>query len=114
MVLPTFLVNVREDENLNELFQKKLTPKCSNEHVECSFDNRVKKFPTEKRWKIQNSLFSKTVKKLCPSRAISPLKSSMDTQRTVLTDLPESYARRLELFAHCPKMTKQTLFWFIN
>ena len=91
-------------------FSKKISPKCSNEHLECSFDNHVKKFPTEKRWKIQNSLFSKTVKKVFPSRAISPLKNLIDTQNAVLTTLLENFDRRLEIFAHCPKMTKKNSF----
>ena len=42
--------------NLNNLILKKLTPKCSNEHVECSFDNRVKKFPTKRRKSFRFSL----------------------------------------------------------
>ena len=45
----TFSVDVRQDENLNKIFQKNLSPKCSNEHVEWSFDNRVAKFQTKSR-----------------------------------------------------------------
>ena len=88
-------------------FLNKSSPNCSNEHVESSFDNRVKKLTTKRRKSFR---YSPKQKKTFPQKRKPPLRFPTDTQKAVLTTmLQKTLTKMRKKFAFCPKNLKKSI-----